>query len=321
MNKYNIMSFENALHWSWGNAIQSLIDKLSDYNFVRVERFQVTEAPREMQQKPTVHTAPIPKELVNHFDVTLLQNCDSIALVKGNKKRVVARLGGLVMDTNKRNDRYNDQLFQCGAVIACNEELADIARPVNENTFVVPNGCDLDLFKPCEGEKEHKGFVVGFVGNIHNAGADYKGWQYFVQATEIELYNEVQKTYILHGSNDVPNHEMPTFFHGIDCLVMPSVNEGCSNTIKEALACGVPVLCTKVGYHGEMLIDGENVVFIERDVKDIVEKIMMLKNDYSLREKLSFNGRLFAEMYHDINKVAKEYDRIFQMVIQNNLGV
>ena len=41
----------------------------------------------------------------------------------------------------------------------------------------------------------------------------------------------------------------------------------------------------------------------------------LLKNDESLRNKLSFNGRIFAETHHDINKIASEYDKVFQSII------
>ena len=52
--------------------------------------------------------------------------------------------------------------------------------------------------------------------------------------------------------------------------------------------------------------------------KDIAAKIKMLRDDKELRKKLSINGRRFAEKYHDIRKIALEYDRVFQLVIREN---
>jgi len=307
-----VLSFENAKSWSWGNAIQQLVSLLVDkYRFVRIARFMYVY--RDDKGKEHTIQAPLDEGLVDYFDVTLLQNLDSISLVKGNKKKAVARIGGLVVDAKHDNTRYDKHLGKVGAVIACNEELFAIAKRCNSNAHLIPNGVDLELFKP--NNRPNKPFTVGYVGNTWGAGAEYKGWKYYVQAVEIELPLQVERKHLLHGVNDVPHDQMPEFYHSVDCIVMPSVNEGCSNTITEALACGVPVLCTKVGFHGERLTDGENVLFIKRDAKDIAAKIKLLKNDEALRLKLSFEGRIFAENNHDIKKTALQYDQVFRSLL------
>jgi glycosyltransferase involved in cell wall biosynthesis len=254
--------------------------------------------------------APLDEGLLEFFDVTLMQNLDSIGLAEGCHEKIVARIGGLILNGKTDPFRYDKQLAKVGAVIACNDELHGIGAHANANCTMIPNGVDLEQFKPAE-VRGDRPFTVGFVGNIWGAqAANYKGWPFYVQAVEIELALEnIDRRNLLHDlPEQKPHEEMPDYFQNIDCLVMPSEGEGCSNTIKEALACGVPVLCTKVGFHGERLTDGENVIFIQRDGKDIAAKILMLKNDAALQEKLRFNGRLFAENNHDIRVIANAYD-------------
>lgn len=86
----------------------------------------------------------------------------------------------------------------------------------------------------------------------------------------------------------------------------------CSNVIMEALACGVPVITTKeAGFHGEMLEDGVNVLFCERSTESVEKCIRLLMQDKKLRHKLKINGRKFAEQYHNIKEIAKQYDNLF----------
>jgi len=224
-----------------------------------------------------------------------------------------------MVDKKNLGTRYDAELKKVGAIIATNQQLYEIGKRVNPNTFLIPNGTDLSRFKPADPNLNFKRqFTVGFCGNTWGQGLDYKGYQFYVQAT-IRIYGEVEGKKLLHAYKKIKHENMPEkFYHLIDCLVLPSRGEGCSNIIVEALACGVPVLCTKVGYHGEMLQDRKTCLFIERDVQNIMDRIMELKNNPALRIELSENGRKFAEEHHDIKKIAIEYNRIFKMILTKN---
>ncbi len=49
---------------------------------------------------------------------------------------------------------------------------------------------------------------------------------------------------------------MPDILRGLDCFVLPSLAEGVSNTILEAMASGLPVVATRVGGNPELVDDG-----------------------------------------------------------------
>ena len=251
-----------------------------------------------------------------------MQNVDSIKLFTKGKHKIVSRMGGTrTFDLSKTP--FDDELKQVGAVIATNEKLFEIGKRNNDNTFLLPNGIDLQLFKPRLQRQQpfnnnsSNPFVVGFSGNIDGEMCmNYKGWKYFVQAT-LRLRPSITTKTMLYKHNQIPHDRMPKdFYHQIDCLVLPSIDEGCSNVVMEALACGVPVLLTKVGFHGERLEDNTNCLFIERDIDSIMSKITLLMKVPELRAKLAFEGRLFAETNHDIDKIAQEYDRIFRLMLE-----
>jgi glycosyltransferase involved in cell wall biosynthesis len=47
-------------------------------------------------------------------------------------------------------------------------------------------------------------------------------------------------------------------YQSLDLLVVPSINEGLSNAVLEAMACGVPVLANKACGNADVLANGEN---------------------------------------------------------------
>jgi len=50
-------------------------------------------------------------------------------------------------------------------------------------------------------------------------------------------------------------HDVPDVLRGLDCFVLPSLAEGISNTILEAMASGLPVIATSVGGNPELVAE------------------------------------------------------------------
>ncbi len=62
------------------------------------------------------------------------------------------------------------------------------------------------------------------------------------------------------------------FLHAADVLVLPSAYEANALVVLEALACGLPVLSTRVGYAPDLIRDGENGYLIERTAADLARR-------------------------------------------------
>jgi len=235
-----------------------------------------------------------------------------------DRKKVITRIGtNSLFEQGRFNmDEVGRYMKECFAIIATNKFLFNEAKKYNKNVYLIPNGLDLDEWSilPC---KEGK-FVVGFVGNIGNPEyKKYKGFDLLEQACK-ELKVTIKTA--LYGKDQLPHDQMrEKFYSQVSCIVHPTEGEGCSNTIMEALACGIPVITTKTaGFHGEVLTDGENVLFCERTVESIKEKISFIKRYWKKRQQIGLNGRLFAEQYHSIKDRAIDYNKAITACFEYN---
>jgi glycosyltransferase involved in cell wall biosynthesis len=56
--------------------------------------------------------------------------------------------------------------------------------------------------------------------------------------------------------------DIPEILHALDIFVLPSLGEGLSNTILEAMSTGLPVVATRVGGNPELVIDGQTGLLV-----------------------------------------------------------
>jgi glycosyltransferase involved in cell wall biosynthesis len=110
--------------------------------------------------------------------------------------------------------------------------------------------------------------------------------------------------------------EMLEFYHSLDVYVCASRSEGTPNPCLEAAACGLPVVTTRVGNMPELIRDGENGYFVERDVADIAEKLRRLRDDPDLRDRLGRAARAAVEPW-DWRHQAIHYDAMLRDVLES----
>lgn len=94
----------------------------------------------------------------------------------------------------------------------------------------------------------------------------------------------------------VEHAELKGWYAQADIFILPSMNEGMSNAMLEALASGLPLLVTRTGGADEVLEEGINGFALEmRSAEDIAEKLLRLRNDRDLRSRMAAASRRKAE--------------------------
>lgn len=86
-------------------------------------------------------------------------------------------------------------------------------------------------------------------------------------------------------------------YNSAKIFINPSFNEGGPRVALEAMACGLPVITTKVGLMVDIINNGENGLFIDWTSGDMAEKIIHLLNSKELQEKFSEAGLLLAQEF------------------------
>lgn len=134
--------------------------------------------------------------------------------------------------------------------IFVSKKLKELAFPNNKNSSVLPCGVDTGIFKPVQRDeacqimhldpqKHYVLFAGAFDNSIKNPqlAKDACALLPAVKLLELKGYTRT---------------EVAALMNAADCLLMTSHNEGSPQVVKEALACGCPIVSVDVGDVAEL---------------------------------------------------------------------
>lgn len=169
-----------------------------------------------------------------------------------------------------------------------------------EKVTVVPNGVDREKFFPID--KSHARQKLGLpdraillsVGNI----TPVKGFDLLISAIKVlvDQYRRTDLFLVIVGegphrielenlvasqglashvrfAGDIPHEQLNYWYGAADLCCLASVREGWPNVVLEALACGRPVIGTKVGGIPEILTTPAVGILTERDARSLADAI------------------------------------------------
>jgi len=109
-----------------------------------------------------------------------------------------------------------------------------------------------------------------------------------------------------------PSDRVPELMQAMDVFVLPSLNEGISNTLLEAMATGLPVLATRVGGNGELFEAGrEGEFFSPGDVAGLAGLMQAMAADSARRAAYGRAARARVDAQFSLPRMMAGYARFY----------
>ncbi len=207
-------------------------------------------------------------------------------------------------------------------------------------TVVIPNGIDLNKFKPQEKNRkllsdlglDDGSFVIGNISRfdiqknqkliIQTAYYLVKKYpemrfvlvgsgKYLKRMIEYTRIAELDKYIIFAGERE----NLPDFYSVFDLFVFPSFWEGMPYVLLEAMASKLPIICSSLPGLNEVITNNYSALTIDpNDMDELFRKITELYLNKDLADSLAINAGIEVQKY-DEKKLIKDYEKVYSEVM------
>jgi len=182
------------------------------------------------------------------------------------------------------------------------------------SAHVIPNGVDLNLFRPMEQAQARKALGLDaekkFVLFPYNPNEARKRFDLIRDA--VSLARQQVPNLELLMARGLPQERMPLFMNAADLLVMASFWEGSPNAVKEAMATNLPVITVDVGDAADLIGATAGCYLVPREATAIAEKIVAV-----CRRAGRTNGRDSVRRL-SLDSVAEQIVQVYREVLGRN---
>ena len=218
-----------------------------------------------------------------------------------------------------------------------------------EKLHIIPNGVDINRFRPVKDhyektrlrkklnlpDKKHLLIYAGIIrpekgielliesakilnranGNIHLVLiGPIEKWLPEIEQKAIRGYLEEFKTHGFihyHGNQD----NVEEYFRCADFFISASKKEGLQNVLLEAMASGLPSICTEIsGMHENILTSGEFVLIKNYDALSLAEAALSLLANPDEQVKISKSARSLILNKYNLTNVIEKYNLLYNQL-------
>jgi glycosyltransferase involved in cell wall biosynthesis len=195
----------------------------------------------------------------------------------------------------------------------------------------IPNGIDLDYFRPLSKTKNSQKITIVLPGRFKLSRGQHiaidiiarlpKKWKSKVQlvlagSLEDRVYLEQLRIQSYKQpvafAVDVP--DMKDYYQLADIVISTTLNsEGLSNALLEAMACGCPIMWFDIPSVRDSV--GGTGVFVEKgDVEQFAKQLLHVLENKEERDKMSLESRRYVQQHYNWKQIWTQFELLFQGV-------
>jgi len=219
--------------------------------------------------------------------------------------------------------------------------LAEAIGVPKQRRSLVANGVDTDVFTPakmgiappgCPFDPEQH-WLVGTVGRLQTVKNQPFLAEAFVRLLALHPEAAIRARLVLVGDGPLRaeveriladggashlawlpgmRHDVASILQSLSCFVLPSLTEGTSCTLQEAMATGLPTVATAVGGTPDLVTEGKTGLLVQPgDVTAMAQALWVYLSQPALALQHGTEARIQALQRFALNGMIRRYDALF----------
>ena len=319
--------------------VQGLTNYLKSKNhFVKIISSENTfTIPIKKLKNPSfMLSALIKTKFSKNYDIIHAHHPMAALAFKGNSAKKVVTFHGIFSNQiemlhgktaqNLSNKYEQNALKWADAVTAGSKEAFDYYSKLESKVFFVPNAIDIDSLSSKIDVRYDKQII--FVGRLSKE----KGIHTVIKTAK-NLPNDVDLIIVGSGPEEnfvvesIKNHKNIHYLgyqpkektipliRGSKLLIQPSLAEGISGSLLEAMACKTPVITTNIGGNVELFENNKSGILIEpENSEELLKKIVSLLDNPVKLEQIS-NSAFNTVQQYDWSNIGKKYLDLYEKLL------
>lgn len=298
-NEYNA----DIIHFFLGSATscQSAITGAYIHKYVKNKKMPVLVASEQLDSKEIIDALPIDRLLLKKITLAMLSHIICVS------KQVQNSLA----DYFKMNRDKSSIIYNCVDTNKCIQHTAkniikEIAVPIkNKIVFIVPA-----RLEPIKGHIYLLQAILKIREQIPESlflflGDGGERNKIFNFIKENNLNNTI---HLIGFKNNVID-----YLKNSDVFVLPSISEGFPLSVLEAMACGLPVISTKISGVSELIQDGRTGLLVPpKQVDPLASGLVQLYNQKEKRKSLGKAAQNIVREKYDTKYMLNKIDKLYR---------